>query len=313
MEARIDVHRPGAIEPHDYRDLMWYDCGGMNEPSIGVNCMKPIFDWFALKAIPGREAHSPDGMCCVLGLQDAGRKFAKTGRDHGAGKCTICGTYFRYGMVWEHIPTGDLVHLGHDCADKYSLVASAVSRKGWAKYKKEMENARAEAAKEMKRATIRNKFIEAHELKDAFTHRDDHPILKDMMTRLHRWGSLSDKQIAFAKKLAEEIKNPPPPKPEEIKVTAPEGRTTFTGTIVSCKWYDSQYGGSSKITVKIEEEDGIWLAWGTLPSKVDGNCDEQRGRTITLTGTLTHGDEPHFAFFKRPSLVEVSERTKEEV
>jgi hypothetical protein len=297
---RTDPHRPGAIVPQDYEFVLWYDCGSGEEPSYGVNCMKPVFDWATLQAIPGATAHSHD--CCILGLREQGEKFAETGRDHGTGKCTVCGAWFRFGQVWRHLPTGDLIHLGHDCADKYSLVANRMSRNEWARYQEALGKKRTQAAKEHQRATARDKFIKANGLEEAFEVRNQHEILVDMFGRLHQWGSLSEKQVAFAKKLTAEIKNPTP-KVEEIKVSAPSGRVTFTGTIVSAKWYDNAYGGNVKITVKVATPDGIWLAWGTLPSAVTDSCDSLRGRKITLTGTLTAGNEPHFAFFKRPTLV----------
>jgi hypothetical protein len=309
-QPRTDPHRPGAIVPQDYQEVLWFDCGGGDEPSYGVNCMKPVFDWFSLQAIPGATAHRADGTCCVLGLREAGRKFANTGREHGAGKCTVCGAYFRYGFVWEHLPTGELIYVGHDCADNYGLVASHMSRAQWKQYQEALGRKRAIAAKEHKRATARDKFIAANDLASVFEVRDQHNILADMYNRLHQWGSLSEKQVAFARKLADEVRNPKP-KVEEVKVAAPSGRVTFTGTIVSCKWQEGYtYGdaGRAVCTVKVTTPEGIWLAWGTLPSAVDGNCDEQRGRTITLTGTLSAGNEPHFAFFKRPTLVDVSER-----
>jgi hypothetical protein len=299
---RTDPHRPSAIVPQDYEEVLWYDCGGSQEPSVGVNCMKPMFHFGTGSIIEGSPEHSHIG-CCVLGIKVLGGKWAETGREHGAGKCTICGSFFRYGSVWQHLPTGDYVHLGHDCADKYGLVANITTRKEWAAYRKTMEKKRSEAAKEMKLARRRDFFIKEHKLETVFEVREEHDILRDMYNRLHQWGSLSEKQIAFARKLEDEVRNPKP-KVEEVKVQAPieDARQTFTGTIVSAKLYDSQYGVSTKITVKMETPDGIWLSWGTCPSAVDS--DNLRGSKITITARLRQGDDPHFTFFSRPSLVD---------
>lgn len=305
MTERTDPHRPGAIVPQDYEDVLWYDCGGFEEPSWGVNCGKPVFDWHTLQAIPGASAHAEGGECCVLGLKMSGQKFAETGREHGTGKCTVCGAVFRFGQVWRHVPTGDLIHIGHDCAEKYGLVASRLTRSEWAQYKAALDQKHADAAKDMKRARKRDRFLEDNGLVDVFAVREGHPILKDMYKRLHQWGSLSEKQIAFARKLAEEVRNPPPPKPVEVKVAAPiaEGRQEFTGVIVSAKLHEGEYGVSTKITVKMTTPEGIWLAWGTCPAGVHGSLEELRGRQITIKATLSAGNEPHFAFFKRPTLV----------
>jgi uncharacterized protein (DUF736 family) len=201
------------------------------------------------------------------------------------------------------------VFLGHDCADKYDMVARNMDRKEWEAYRSALERKRSEAARMMIRAEARDQFIYHHHLEDVFAVRDQNPILMDMYHRLHQWGTLSDKQIEFARKLAFEVRNPIV-KEEEKHVAAPTGRVTFEGIIVGAKWYDNAYGGDIKITVKVSTPEGIWLAWGTLPSKAtdgtEGLAREQRGRTIKITATLSQGNEPHFAFFKRPSLVSVS-------
>jgi hypothetical protein len=285
--TRTDSHRPGAIVPVDYTPLVQYE-----------------------------RAHEVDGWPVppfnidrVIELQNSA-PAASFGR---IGKCGVCGAHFIAGALWRHDPTGDLVHLGHDCEDKYSMVAD---RSEWERWHKEQSELRATAVIRRERAAARDRFcaetpgiaeaLAAREMKiegadrDSLRRRGSVMILQDMHAKLGRFGSLSDKQVAFAVKLAAELAAPPPP--AEVHVPAPEGRVTFTGKIVSAKWHDNDYGGGVKITVKVQTPDGTWLAWGSAPSGLEGTVDSLRGQEITIKATLKAGDEPHFSFFKRPIL-----------
>ena len=122
-----------------------------------------------------------------------------------------------------------------------------------------------------------------------------------MADRFHRFLSLSPKQVEFAFKLAAEMLFPAP---VEAHVPAPEGRVRFQGTVVSLKLVESDFGLTTKVTVKVAAENGVWLAWGTLPSSLSG---VQRGDTVALTAALARGRDAHFAFFKRPTKGEVIE------
>jgi hypothetical protein len=301
---RTDPHRPGAIIPSDYEHVLWYSLAtsveGWPQPSSGVNCEldrrveRLDENGKLLEVINGK--HSADGHCCVVGLRQSGAKFAETSRDHGTGRCTVCGAYFVYGEVWQYKPTGELIHVGHDCADKYNLVAD---RSEWIAWHKEQKDLRAAAILKREKATARDKFIAEHKLEEAYALREKHPILGDIFRKLYSYGSLSEKQVAFALKLEAEVKNPPPP---EKHVPAPEGRVVVDGRIVSVKTYDSAWGSSIKITVKVETPEGNWLVWSTLPSSI---FTASRGDRIRFTATLKRGNEPHFAFGKRPTKAEL--------
>jgi hypothetical protein len=123
-------------------------------------------------------------------------------------------------------------------------------------------------------------------------------ILTDMAQKLRRYGSLSEKQAAFAVKLGETVRTWQPPV-EGAHVPAPEGRVTFTGRILSIKERDGYMGGIEyKMTVKVETPDGSWLAWMTAPSGTE------KGQVVNITATLSRSrDEAHFAFGKRPVIL----------
>ena len=151
-------------------------------------------------------------------------------------------------------------------------------------------------------------------------------ILRDLASKLMQYGKLSEKQVALALRLFDQIQNPK--QYEEATVPAPEGRVEFTGKIVSVKLSQSQYGEHVRMTVKVETPEGVWLANGTLPAKTYDQAEAElgtvytdegcrgfsvsdiskhlRGREITLTATLSRGNDDHFAFAKRPTKVSLS-------
>src|SRR5688500_19823272 len=92
---RTDAHRPGAIVPRDYGCIVSY-------------ALATTIDGWPVPAV---------NMEVVI---DAQRMAQERGaRMYGnPGKCGVCGACFKYGDLWLHEPTGEIVHLGHDCADK---------------------------------------------------------------------------------------------------------------------------------------------------------------------------------------------------
>lgn len=136
----------------------------------------------------------------------------------------------------------------------------------------------------------------------------EHRIIQDIASRFAQNGYISDKQIALVMKLAAEARNP---RPAEKTVTAPvtEERVTFRAQVVSAKSVTSQYGTSVKMTVKVPTADGVWLAWGTVPSSLleqvpcgeFGRLEALRGAQVELTTSLKPGREQHFALLSRPT------------
>ncbi len=294
MKKRTDPHRPGAIVPAHYRYVFSYNCattdGGWPIPSCGINCELDRRVTNADGSVTNG-AHDADGECCQIGLLQSG-KTVKT----GPGKCSVCGAHFVYGDVWEHEPTGEYIHLGHDCAAKYSMLAD---RSAW-----ELADARARhnaavqglrAAKALRVA----EFLDAHPgLSQAFE--VEHEIIGDIKAKLREYGSISPKQIALVMRLADETRNPRAP---EATVPAPIGKQSFRGTVVSTKAYDSDYGTQIKMTVKVTTPQGVWLAWGTAPAAcLADSCNHGglKGCEVEIKTTLKAGRDAHFAIMGRP-------------
>lgn len=312
---RTDIHRAGAIVPADYQIALSYSLGNSNNPPFRTNCEREIVGYekcadCTSDGCGNPHYHTPiyakhaEGLgCCVTGLRLRGERFAEHG---GNGHCTACGAAYIYGDVWRHT-SGEHIHVGHMCAHKYGLLADRSAFElelGRRKQAQAVEVQRALSAEARGKILAENPGLaEALEV--------SHYIIADIRARFVRTLRISPAQIALVFKLANEIKNPAPPRPEERHVPAPEGRVTFKGSIVSAKWHEGDWGSALKVVVKVETPDGSWLAWGTAPARLldetrdldGGATDRVRGLTVELAGTLSPGRDKHFAFFKRPTLV----------
>lgn len=272
---RTDCHRPGAIVPSEYK-------------------LEDVY------ALPGGEDEEGFNYREVADLTKSHK--ANEGHVFGSlGSCGVCGASFVRGTIWRHEPTGDLVHMGADCADKYNLAGSdpsfdaalAALDRGRAARITAHANDLAYAAFVAQRPGL----AEALEV--------DHEILASLKDRLRYWHTLSDRQVALALKVAGEVKARAEA-PAEVHVEAPEGPQHVEGVVVSTKWHSSQYGETLKMTVRVETPAGSWLAWGTVPSSLEGHPGGLKGARIAFDATVQRGDrEQHFAFFKRPKKARV--------
>ena len=312
---RTDPHRPGAIIPAHYEYALSFNLAttqdGWPVPSYGINCELDRRHEVDGQIVNGK--HDADGRCCTIGLRLIGKhKYALGG---GPGKCTVCGACYIYGDAWIHKPTGDVVFLGHDCAQKYSLLADrsehelALGR---------LRQAAATACLRAAKADQRAAFLLEHPGLEAAL-QGDHRILRDLASKFVEFTSLSEKQIALALKLKAELDNPKPVE-VEVNVPAPVGKQTFRGTVVSTRAYDGDWGVSYRMTVKVTTPAGVWLAWGTAPTYILDQIREHgmstehgvlhglRGCEVEITAMLQKGRDAHFALMKRPRGELVSKR-----
>ena len=121
-----------------------------------------------------------------------------------------------------------------------------------------------------------------------------------MWRKLVKYGYLSDKQIAFAKRLIAEAKAPKrAPVTPEVEATepAPSGRVTVTGTILGFKRQESIYGTVVKMLVR--SDTGGWKVWITRPAMLS---EAVKGAHVRFAATLTRSDkDQYFAFGSRPA------------
>lgn len=304
MNTRTDNHRVSQIVPADYDYVLSYalpsSLDGWPVPAVNVDQ--------------------------VVSLRASGARFAEHG---GLGSCTVCGTGHTYGDLWRHARTGEYIFVGHICADKYGLIAD---RQGW---ERELEGVRMRSAREHEVAMKQERFDHFAAQHDGLAAdlQVDHYIIADIAGKLREYGSISDKQIALVRKLAEEKRNPAA---EEATVPAPveEGRQTVTGRIVSVKTRTDDWGTSVKMTVKVATDDGVWLTWGTLPTSLAEELQHKqiadrkayrealehddtlpsvlkdatlKGSLVRFDAKLKVGRDAHFTMFSRPTKASVIE------
>lgn len=216
-------------------------------------------------------------------------------------RCAHCGNgNVRWITAVRHVPTNDIVVFGSDCTARLGFANKLA-------FKLAQLQARAESRKV--RFTIytkRQEFLTANPaLAEALKTAND-PIharngfAQDVLRKLDQYGSLSPAQVnavvaslkrdvEFAARKAAEALEP--------KGDAPSGRVTITGTVVSLKSVESQWGFATKMLVKLGNGSKVWL---TAPSRET----IERGDTVTVTATFKVSDDDRsFAFGSRPVLV----------
>ena len=309
---RKDIHRESQFNPLDYRFVFSFaqanptECSpGYNnallrasahnrpeqEPvySYGFGRIPTIVEWRTIQPLP----------------RIAGRFFRST----KLYQCDVCGARYKYGDVWQHIESGEVITIGHECADKFGAM---VDRSDLDAYRKEQARVRKLGRELAKRRDNLRKFVATagHELLKAL--RSDHRIVRDIRTRVIKFGSISDKQKALVIKLATEQQEKAS-RPEEQTVPAQINgkRQTITGEVLSCKWYESDYGDTFKMTVKVKTNGGYWLAWGTCPTAILDEvqlASDLRGSTVRFDAALKPGRDEHFALFSRPTKATIVKR-----
>lgn len=272
--SRSDVHRPSAIVPADYYHVLTYgkEFAGLAGPED-----RPVFEWF--------------------NMDEAERTYAQFGaRVHpGVLACDHCGARFKYGSLYRHRETGEVISVGHQCA---ALLDFYFDTSAEARMRKANADARAIVAMRRDRRRSLRTWIEANaELRSLL--KTDHRIVRDMRYRLiatgAKWG-LSDAQVRLLRKLRDDAG-----RPQAARVPVPDfedDRVSVEGRVVSTKvdTFDVL-----RMTIEVEADGGSWLTWGSVPSALlDG--EELKGRRVAFYAQITRSDrDAHFSFFKRPT------------
>lgn len=217
--------------------------------------------------------------------------------------CVHCGNgRVRYITAVEHIPTGDVVVFGADCtarlgfADRMSWKLAQIKAKAEAGHARMKLWGQREAFVKSRpdlAAAIEQAKAEVHGM-NTFVH--------DVIGKLNRFGSISDKQIAaVVASLQRDLDKANAP--VEVKGDAPTGRVTVTGVVVGLKDQESAYGWTTKMTIKLANNARVWM---TKPA----GADVERGATVTVTATFeVSATDKSFAFGKRPIVSKVQNPT----
>lgn len=293
---RTDIHRPSAIIPTEY-DFV-------------------AFQGMKIEGIEDCHAVLEERRLLTAHMDRTGGKFSD--HEHG-GNCHICGASFTYGVVFYHANSNSYIKTGHDCAHKLglgfgdfdgfktSLRDAHELKAGKRKAEAVLTEAGLAAAWTLHSVTLPALRDAAQDDFDCTGDQYDKPWcspdqlkVMDIVGKLVKYGSLSEKQLDFLRLLMDRITRQPEIDAEraaekEAAAPCPKGRTTVTGTILSTKVQESDFGSVIKMLVKADEG---YMVWVSVPSSIEANARLRVRFTATLTPSET---DPKFGYGKRPS------------
>lgn len=256
----------------------------------------PAFDAAALFGLPADMYDMVIAEYAELRAAWIARNVELFGREYPGSSCEHCGAHIRWAAIVRYLPTGQHFIVGETCADERMSLTNRHD------HDMRMLRMSIEARSEkMRLLSARAHFARNFPAEAAYLFDDARPynnFIDDLRSKLLRYGSLSDKQVACitrnitrdadrAAKQAERAANSGP---------APTGRVEVTGTIVSVKWVENDFGGTLKMVTRFENGSAAWV---TAPAKL---VNPKVGDVVTYTATFTPADDdPSFAFGKRPT------------
>jgi hypothetical protein len=277
MTIRTDIHRPSAIVPADYSFIA---CDSLYSNAMDVPFIR------AQRA--------------VITAHQARTGGAWSNHEHG-GTCHVCGAAAMYLAVYHHTPTNTYIQTGEDCADKMSLGQPAAFRCIREEVKRDRE---AQAGKRKAQEVLAAADLSAAWTVYTTPHAPayEENTISDIVGKLVRYGSVSDKQLAFVRRLLAAI-------PERaVKVAAraveqaaaapvpvTDARIVIEGEVLSKKVVEGRFGSVLKMLVKTDAGTKLW---GTVPAAIS----PEKGDRVKLVAKVEPSkDDPKFGFFSRPA------------
>jgi hypothetical protein len=283
---RTDVHKPSSIDPSDYEYVAqeMLKIEGFDDCAAILENRKRITDHMAQTG--GTYAHVET-----------------------TGNCMVCGSV---NAIWTslfyHAKSNSYVRMGTDCTEKvYGQTFGA------GEFRKSVEHAR-EASKGKRKAIA---LLTEWGLENAWTHYTagivdrvptwDEMTATDIVGKLVKYGSISEKQISFLRSLMEKIANAAVVTAKRIEEKAlaancPRGKVQITGTVLTTKEQESIYGITWKMLVKHATG---YTVWGTIPSSIS---DVSKGAIVTFTATVEpSNNDPKHGFYKRPTQATINQ------
>lgn len=309
MIKRFDEHRPSVVKPEDY-DFVAFENLKYSEPGLVLANRKYINEHMAR----------------------TGGTYAS--HEHG-GNCHICGAHAIWTYLFHHRPSNTYIRTGSDCgelldarlAERFrrfkdgvdgEIEAIAGKRKAkatleagglgtaWEIYSEYRENAPAGWVPNGNGGWMPEDGHEPsdYELtrmwKEYYRLNNEESIIRDIVRRLVKYGSISDKTKEFVGSLLKRIetRGEREAKFAAEKATAadvPEGkRILIEGTVVSKKIVESEYGITHKMLIK---GDAGWTVWSTIPASMS----VEKGDRVAIKATVTRSEnDPKFGIAKRP-------------
>lgn len=282
--VRTDIHRPGAIVPADYDYV-----------AVAYMRVEDIGDAIFLRLERERLAAH---------MEKTGGQYSA--HDHG-GNCHICGAHCVYMVVFHHRPSNAYIKTGFDCADHMEWddgVGESFRKKVRAALEQKAGVRKAKATLEAGGIDLAWKVFS-----DGLEGRDEATIC-DMVEKLVRYGSLSDKQMDFLRVLIDRVEQRPAraariaAEREAAKpVPAADGRVKVEGRVISIKKADPRdQFPSDRMLVK--HADG-WVVFGTIPASIRNGVTVGAAVAFEAVVKAKEGD-PKFGYFSRPTKASVA-------
>ena len=211
----------------------------------------------------------------------------------GKAKCDCCGRDVKYVCLVEHKPSKRGAIVGRQCfATIAGLAESAFNEMSVALAQKAATSAR------------RNNWLKAnpqHAEIFQWARGSFSKIAKDIVEKLGRFGSISEKQAELLYKLKSDYEA----RLAQSKGKWPEKREVVEGVVKSVKEsYD--YNNKKCFKMLVELDNGLRV-YGSVPSEWAGSnvcgdyCDIHVGDRVGFKATFEPSkDDPMFGFFKRP-------------
>jgi hypothetical protein len=283
---RTDIHRPSQIEPADY-------------DFVAFECLK-IEDFGDAQFLAAERARIRAHM---------GRTGGTYSHHEHGGNCHICGSVnVIYTALFYHKPSNVYVRTGLNCADK--LDCGEVER-----FRREVRTALEQRAGKNKAKAL----LDLHGLAAAWSIYTDQEAdgreettLRDIVGRLVKYGSISDKQMAFVGRLLDTIARRAEiaaQRAAEAETAAPvpvsDKRMTVRGKVLSIRVPDYNRGECGPVRMLVQHADG-WKVWGSLPIAL---ADIERGTEVEFDAAVKPSDkDTKFGFFSRPTKAQVITR-----
>lgn len=290
-KKRTDVHRPTEINPDDYQYVcvmyLWtHDLGD----AIFNTRQREIF-W----------KH----------MEKTGGKFADI--DHG-GTCFCCGANARFVARFYHEKSNSYVDLGEICADRLEMgdVDSFRTLRKVIGDARKRQAGKAKATKLLEDWGMERVWDYEGYIKELYARPDynyrmekfEEKTLEDLLARLVKYGKWSDKQLAFARKLLEQIDKREIVRAKRIDAKkhlpdVPEGRIQLSGTILKMKQESDRWRGEYfKIYLR---DDRGFTVWGSLPT-MENSDRLDVGDIISFTARVKRAeDDTKHGFYSNPT------------
>lgn len=320
---RTDVHRPSAIIPSEYSFVAYEYIPGAGAGDLGA-CS------FLQRQREIIKAH----------MQRTGGTYSS--HVHG-GNCMICGAWAIYTVLFYHQPTNTYIRTGMDCAAKMDLDTDGRGEQ----FRRAVHEAReAQAGKRKAQALLSDHGMarawdvysnppvppavpldshgdsvyatewnqaqrDAHDAayRDWFKAHYEERTIGDIVGKLVKYGSISEKQYDFIGTLLARIDTRAQREAERAAVKAAEAEHTpdvpndgkrieVAGEVLSTRVDYTNFGSVTKMLVKT---DAGYKLWGTAPSALLGN-EPLKGKRIAFKAAVERSaKDPKFGFISRPT------------